>query len=231
MAPTVQYVMNKYTKKLPKEDLKRHAKDISKKMVASDYKRGRVEDPTYIDRNKEKQVKAYVAEFFDKAVKKRREHEKKKNEKAAKASKMDGVRDGDDNTPVDTPVPTPSNGNAEEDDDEEVTMDMSDDEDGEADATMRTGGSDDTDESRKRKHGEEHGVGDDAEAKRVKDANGHVESPMDTPPPPPPPPPPPQEFRGDTPLQDLPSIEQEMQELPPIELEMQMSLQGTPEEV
>ena len=97
-------------------------------------------------------------------------------------------------------------------------------------------GSDDTDESRKRKHDAEHGVGEDTEAKRIKDMNGHVESPMDTPPPPPPPPPP--SGTGNTPQQmpqDLPPIEQEMQllhdDLPPIELEMAMSLQGTPEEV
>lgn len=190
--------MNKYTKKLPKEDLKRFAKDISKKMVASDYKKRRVNDPTHISRDKEKQVKAYVGEFFDKAVKKRREHEKSKREKERQAhdsrmSAVDQAKNGENDTPADTPIPTPIDGDV--DDDEEVTMDMSEDEDG--DANMPTGRSDDTDESRKRKHDAEHGVGDDTEAKRVKDdvaANG--ESPT----PPPPPPPPPQESAEDAEL-------------------------------
>ena len=40
--------MNKYTRKLPKDDLKRLAKEISKKLVASDYKNNRISDPTVI---------------------------------------------------------------------------------------------------------------------------------------------------------------------------------------
>ncbi len=56
---------------------KRRAK-ISKKLVSSDFKNHRVEDPTKISSRQEKQVKKYVKEYFDKAVAKKREHEKKK---------------------------------------------------------------------------------------------------------------------------------------------------------
>lgn len=56
---------------------KRRAK-ISKKLVSSDFKNHRVEDPTKISSRQEKHVKKYVKEYFDKAVAKKREHEKKK---------------------------------------------------------------------------------------------------------------------------------------------------------
>ena len=187
--------MNKYRKKMPKEDLKRYAKEITKKTVASDYKRNRVDDPTRISREHEKAVKKHVYDFFDKAFKKYREHEKKKQaHKLAKAQKVEANGEKKENgetneTPSDTQILSPLNGEdgENEEDDEEVTMDMSEDEDGDVNMPP-TGGSDDTDESRKRKHGAEHGVGDDAEAKRVKDDGESA-----TPPPPPPPPPPPQE--------------------------------------
>lgn len=194
--------MNKYRKKMPKEDLKRYAKEITKKTVASDYKRNRVDDPTRISREHEKAVKKHVYEFFDKAFKKYREHEKKKQVyKLAKAQKTEAngekKENGENNeTPSsDTQMQTPLDGDNVEngDDEEEVTMDMSEDEDGVVNMPP-TGESDDTDESRKRKHDAEHGVGDDADAKRVKDDGEMVmNGEYSTPPPPPPPPPPPQE--------------------------------------
>ena len=60
--------MDKFRNKLPKEDLKKFAKEIGKKLVASDFKHNRVEDPTKITDKQEKKVKKYVKEFFDKAV-------------------------------------------------------------------------------------------------------------------------------------------------------------------
>lgn len=192
--------MNKYRKKMPKEDLKRYAKEITKKTVASDYKRNRVDDPTRISREHEKAVKKHVYDFFDKAFKKYREHEKKKQAyKFVKSQKAEAYgekkENGENNeTPSDAQIQTPLNGeNGENGDDDEVTMDVSEDEDGDVNMPP-TGGSDDTDESRKRKHNAEHGVGDDAEAKRVKDdGEMMMNEGYATPPPPPPPPPPPQE--------------------------------------
>lgn len=64
-----------------------HAK-ISKKLVSSDFKNHRVEDPTTISPRQEKQVKKYVKEYFDKAVAKKREHEKKKAERRNKDGEL-----------------------------------------------------------------------------------------------------------------------------------------------
>ncbi|CAD6573839.1 MAG: histone methyltransferase set2 [Alectoria sarmentosa] len=82
--PHIKYVMDKFKGKLPKDDLKRFAKEISKKLVSSDFKNHRVEDPTKISSRQEKHVKNYVKEYFDKAVAKKREHEKKKAERRSK---------------------------------------------------------------------------------------------------------------------------------------------------
>lgn len=73
--------MDKFRHKLPKEDLKKFAKEINKKLVSSDYKNKRVDDPTLISEKQEKKVKKYVKDFFDKAVLKYNAHEKKKAER------------------------------------------------------------------------------------------------------------------------------------------------------
>ena len=57
---------------------------VAKKLVNSDYKNKRVQDPTRISPKQEKQVKKYVKEFFDKAVAKREQHDRKKAERRAK---------------------------------------------------------------------------------------------------------------------------------------------------
>lgn len=81
--PHVKYVMDKFRHKLPKDILKKHAKDVNKSLVASDYKHNRVDDPTYISEKTEKKVKKYVKDFLDKAVIKHREHERHKAEREA----------------------------------------------------------------------------------------------------------------------------------------------------
>lgn len=73
--------MDKFRGKLPKEDLKKFAKEIGKKLVASDFKHNRVEDPTKITDKQEKKVRKYVKEFFDKAVAKKIAHDKLKVDK------------------------------------------------------------------------------------------------------------------------------------------------------
>lgn len=77
--------MDKFRHKLPKDILKKHAKDVNKSLVASDYKHNRVDDPTYISEKTEKKVKKYVKDFLDKAVVKHREHEKHKVEREAQS--------------------------------------------------------------------------------------------------------------------------------------------------
>ncbi|KAG8532073.1 uncharacterized protein KY384_003710 [Bacidia gigantensis] len=82
--PHVKYVMDKFKGKLPKDDLKRFAKEISKKLVSSDFKNKRVDDPTKINSKREKQVRSYVKEYFDKAAKKHKEREHRRAERKVK---------------------------------------------------------------------------------------------------------------------------------------------------
>lgn len=81
--PHIKHVMQKFTKQLSKDDLKKFAKEVGKKLVASDFKNNRVEDPTKISDKQEKKVKKYVRDFFEKAVEKRKAMDKKKKEKEA----------------------------------------------------------------------------------------------------------------------------------------------------
>lgn len=77
--PHVKYVIDKYRHKLPKDDLKRLGKDVNKKLVSSDFKRNRVQDPTApLDQKQSRKVKSYVKDFLDKAVVKLRNYEKAK---------------------------------------------------------------------------------------------------------------------------------------------------------
>ncbi|KAL5326633.1 hypothetical protein ACEPPN_004320 [Leptodophora sp. 'Broadleaf-Isolate-01'] len=81
--PHIKHVMQKFTRQLPKEDLKKFAKEVGKKLVASDFKNNRVEDPTKISEKQEKKVKNYVRDFFEKAVEKKKVLDKKKADKAS----------------------------------------------------------------------------------------------------------------------------------------------------
>lgn len=206
--------MGKFKNKLPKDDLKRFAKEvrvfkevksfmsqkliplqISKKLVNSDYKNNRVEDPTHITSRKEKQVKQHVKEYFDKAAAKRRDHERKKAEQKEKsagaAEPMHIVAD---------PI-----AKKEEESDEDPGMNLSDDE-GEREKQdpgtpitpldQITNG-----DGLKRKR---EGTGDTAAIEvEDEDATPSKRLRSETPPPPPPPPPPPCE--GNVPAQGTPS--------------------------
>lgn len=172
--PHVKYVMDKFRHKLPKDVLKRHAKDVSKTLVASDYKHNRVDDPTMISEKQEKKVKKYVKDFLDKAVIKHHEHEKRKGdhktrdglEKAGESSAAEAI------TSVETP------GGTGPDDD----VVMSDVEDAPASSPER-----------KRKRDEDSDMPDASltpdetqSLKRIKE-DETTEEPSPPPPPPPPP--------------------------------------------
>lgn len=180
--------MNKYTRKLPKDELKRLAKEISKKLVASDYKNKRVNDPTTISSERAKGVKRHVKEFLDKAVVKFKEHEKRKAETkqgSADSKAVDAISKAEPATPQVDEV------------DEEVVLT-----DNEDTATPTSSSSD-----RKRKRPDEEA--DSAEqtpsetpsVKRIKDDD------VDIPSPPPPPPPPPEAAADAAP--DTPMTEEE----------------------
>ncbi|GMF75822.1 unnamed protein product [Aspergillus oryzae] len=88
---------------------------VAKKLVNSDFKNNRVEDPTKISEKQQKKVKKYCKEFFDKAVLKHRAYEQRKYEKQAKG--------------MDSKVETPQAPS----DDEALDVKMSDDEEDKAD--------------------------------------------------------------------------------------------------
>ncbi|KAI1005801.1 Histone-lysine N-methyltransferase, H3 lysine-36 specific [Podosphaera aphanis] len=79
--PHIKHVMQKFRHKLPKEDLKKFAKEVGKKLVASDFKNKRVENPTKISLKQEQKVKSYVRAYFEKAVAKKEELDRRKKEK------------------------------------------------------------------------------------------------------------------------------------------------------
>ncbi len=74
----MKHVVDKFHHKLPKDELKKFAREVNKKLVASDYKNRRVEDPTSISSKQAKKVRKYAQDFFERAVVKYTDHEKKK---------------------------------------------------------------------------------------------------------------------------------------------------------
>lgn len=84
--PHIRAVMAKFAAKLGKEDLKKFAKEIGKKLVASDFKNNRVKDPTKISHEQEKKVKKFTKDYFARAVEKKKEIEKVRA--AKKAAKL-----------------------------------------------------------------------------------------------------------------------------------------------
>lgn len=185
--------MQKFSFQLPKEDLKKFAKEVGKKLVASDFKNGRVEDPTKISDKQEKKVKKYVREYFEKAVEKKRAIDRKKREKA-KAQGANGTREDKDSK---------RNGDVEpesieaEESKEDVDIEMSDNEEDKdliASFAQASPSSSPTpthpSQDLKRKREEElldTGSEDTESNKRLKEEdNGEAGA---SPPPPPPPPP------------------------------------------
>lgn len=166
---------------------------IAKKLVNSDFKNNRVEDPTHISSRQEKQVKKYVKDFFDKAVAKRCEHERKKAERKAKEG-------GLAKSPV---AATPDRDvKKEEESDGDEMMEMSDDEAGKEEqkssppvtpASAVING-----DNLKRKRQDE----DESNGLKVEDLDATPSKVVkaETPPPPPPPPPPPAE---DMPVEEM----------------------------
>lgn len=200
--PHIQYVMNKYKTKLPRDDLKRFAKEvskspmgvikdgtntgsaqISKKLVNSDFKNDRVGDPRQISSRQEKQVKKYVKEYFDKAVVKKRAHDQKKAERQDTTAHPSALHQPEG----------PGEVKKEHESDEELDIGLSEDEGGRAKQDSGTpitpldqpfNG-----DGLKRKRGSPDVPGSDKTEDEPATPSKRLRS--ETPPPPPPPPPPP----------------------------------------
>jgi SRI (Set2 Rpb1 interacting) domain len=182
--------MDKFRNKLPKDDLKKFAKEIGKTLVASDFKHNRVEDPTKITPKQEKKVRKYVKEYFDKAVAKKAAHDKAKEKKHHSTSNGTGNREVSNGTSsITAQMDEASLAKAE---DSEVEMSDVEDEAEAAVPSLPTTPSLETpsDESLKRKR-EELGESYDSTPsetpiKRIKEED--LEGQPSPPPPPPPPP-------------------------------------------
>lgn len=117
--------MNKYKHKIPKDDLKRFAKDVAKKLVASDYKAGRVDNPTKISEKQQKKVKNYCKDYFDKAASKHKKLEEEKTAKRDKQGQSTPKEGSAQPTPLHSPPPPTAsftNTPKKEEDDEDVKM-------------------------------------------------------------------------------------------------------------
>ncbi|PGH06473.1 histone-lysine N-methyltransferase, H3 lysine-36 specific [Polytolypa hystricis UAMH7299] len=191
--PHIKYVMDKFKHKLPRDDLKRYAKEVGKKLVNSDFKNNRVQDPTKIGEKQVKQIKKYCKEYLDKAVAKHRAYEKKKAEKKAREQKDGNAStNGHAGKPGSEDSPQlPGGPDAKKDPDSDVEEDikMSDDEmdkgEDKKSSPMSVEDRSLNAESLKRKRdageGEHIGNGSASPVKRARSTS---------PPPPPPPPPP-----------------------------------------
>lgn len=199
--------MNKYKNKIPKDDLKRFAKEIAKKLVASDFKAGRVANPNKIDERQQKKVKEFCKQFFEKAYQKHRKHEQEKS--ARRGTKSDKVKpDTGAETgsaapsPGDSPGPTSLSPVRVDDEVENVKMSENEDDDPVVDniATSPTSAQTPSEHNGtlKRKRvapGTSNtymaAEDDDRETTGSPAKRLNVSMELDTPPPPPPPPAPP----------------------------------------
>ncbi|KAK8247197.1 hypothetical protein HDK90DRAFT_35533 [Phyllosticta capitalensis] len=178
--PHVNAVLCKYRNKLPKDDLKRFGKELSDMLVNSDFKKGRVQDPTKIPEKQANSIKKYCKDYCDKAVIKRKEHDRKKAQKAKQA----GPNQDGSTTPPGEPglKQTPDDLKVED----EGMPDASDDELGDANEGSPIS---QTDSNSKRKRDEDtpNATSPDDEESSASKKQKMAEL---APPPPPPPPPP-----------------------------------------
>lgn len=178
----MKHVLDKFRHKLPKEELKRLGKDVAKKLVASDYKNNRVNDPAApLTEKQERNIKKYVKDFLDRAVAKYEAHHRKRtSETAKKSASSEQATNGKPASGADKPGESPDSSLEQEATAEDIILSDMEEEspDGAAD--------------RKRKRDAEVTAAsvddsplDGPEMKRLKedDQDGA------TPPPPPPPPP------------------------------------------
>ncbi|KXL50685.1 hypothetical protein M433DRAFT_391988 [Acidomyces richmondensis BFW] len=173
LQPHIMHVVGKYKHKLAKEDLKRWAKEFAKKMVESDFRKGRVDNLTKISDKQAKNVKKHAQQFFEKAVKKRDDAEKRRAEKKAARAK-------DSHTPTGSP---PAAALLDPEEKDKSGIDLTDDEVDDLEATPAES-SNSPSVLKRRRESVTNGEEDDSALKRIR-TDG-----LDQAPPPPPPPPP-----------------------------------------
>ena len=184
--------MDKFRHKLPKEELKKFGRDVNKKLVASDYKNNRVDDPTSITPKQERKVKQYAKDFFDRATQKYRDHEKKKAERAARHVPKPAKDDIPD-VPLSVEQPAEALGG---DDDDVVLSDVEAAVSSPSNSSDRKRKREDLDgdsPNQQQQQQQQQTPSETPSAKRLKEDESDAPSP-------PPPPPPPPEGAVDTPI-------------------------------
>ena len=183
-------MLDKFRHKLPKEELKRLGKEIAKKLVASDFKNNRVDDPTAALSDKQSsKIKKFVKDFLDRAVEKYNEHQRRKAKRGEDKSRGDdaasssGQQGPGPMAGLDTEMASPTSKESPAMVNGREDIDLSDAEGGDS--------PDNSDRKRKREAEVEDSAAltpmDGPDMKRLREEDGSEQSP---PPPPPPPPPP-----------------------------------------
>ncbi|SMR48068.1 unnamed protein product [Zymoseptoria tritici ST99CH_1A5] len=113
LSPHIMHVVAKYKHKLPKDELKRWAKEFAKQVVDSDFRKNKVADPNKIDDKKIKDVRKHAQTFFEKAVKKKQAAE-------AKRAGKDTSKDIGGNSAEDSPAAPGSPMLVEDNDDDDA---------------------------------------------------------------------------------------------------------------
>jgi [histone H3]-lysine36 N-trimethyltransferase len=162
---------------------------IADKLANSDFKSGRVEDPTKIDEKHEMKVKKYCKEFFDKAAHKHRKLEKEKAARKQKleSSKTNGAAVPATTSPVQNLDASPDSKEEGHSDDEDVRISEVENET----PTPPTPSAGMNGDGLKRKRDEDDEDQVDVESEVSKSPAKRMKSASPPPPPPPPPPEPP----------------------------------------
>jgi SRI (Set2 Rpb1 interacting) domain len=159
---------------------------IADKLANSDFKSGRVEDPTKIDEKHETKVKKYCKEFFDKAAHKHRKLEKEKAARKLKpeSSKANGSTVTAHTPPIRNLDASPDSKKEGHSDDEDVKLSEDEDET----PTPPTPSARINSDGPKRKREEDDGERMNVESEMSQSPSKRIKSESPLPPPPPPPP-------------------------------------------
>lgn len=180
IAKEIIHVSGKFKSKIEKDDLKRWSKEFAKRMVESDFEKGRVTHPEKLDEKKIKDIRKRAYEFFEKACKKVEAAQRvRSDKKAAKA------KDTESHTPTGTPPATSLS--------PAVRNGASHGEMSEDDRASATPAESSSSAAAKRPLDEPHDGGNAESLKRQR-TDDQVTT---VPPPPPPPPPMDEDFSGD----------------------------------
>ncbi|EPE10324.1 histone h3 lysine 36 methyltransferase [Ophiostoma piceae UAMH 11346] len=200
--PSIKSVIDRFGNRLPKPEIKKLGKEISKSIVSSDYKHNRVQDPFAITSKQEKKIKDHVRKFLEHAVEK---YQKLAKDKSGRRAQHGAGTTTSSSTPAkgitgDSEKVEASGASATADTDQGNGADdttlgslhLTDDED---DEVAATGQSPDSSERKRKRADSAQGApstsvtpSETPSIKRLKDEDAAGASTPPTPPPPPPPP-------------------------------------------